>query len=684
MTSTIIEKTSKKSSILEAPAAATRFAASTEESTISEGLTLETALWVLLAVVALGMRVIGLSYAPLSEGEAGLAYEAWRFAGGESYDMSGGVFSPLVFNLDALFFALFSASDLTARIAQLFGGTALILAPWLLRPLLGRGQALAMSALLLVSPSVLFWSRQASGEIWAALCALLLVAGVARWWRWRRERDGMLAALALGVGLASAPGFWSVLAAGGLFWLWQGRNLSPSPTSRGNPSRLPNPERLPIEVPEEHPPEGGGNSEPLPKAESDGDLTRRERQAKKRQQKSKSKDEASAKAQSSSTKNKTQKKTASAKAARDTTKSTGLRYGSVALAAFVLTATGFLSNLQGLGAAFNLPVRWLLALFGLGPSLVMPFFFVVVLYEILPLLMATVGGVRMMGSFASGAEGEIAPLWARFGFLWVGITLIPATLTNSGWAAGVLFVTVPLTLLASRLVSDLIRNLFEEGRWIVDGLLMLLGLGLFVYFWINLASYIRDPQPFKIASLLIPPIAWVATSVVLASTYNLSEVRRGLGLTLLLLLTLISFTNSWGVSIERAADPREPLVVLPTSPSLETAAEQVTQISIERYRHPAKIPLGIQRTLGYAPRWYFRHFENITLVDGSHAGLPEASLLDSQQPPPPQADIGQRIWIGTSWQWPISEAVPFLRWLKMREEPAGIIERTAILYVILP
>ena len=75
--------------------------------------------------------------------------------------------------------------------------------------------------------------------------------------------------------------------------------------------------------------------------------------------------------------------------------------------------------------------------------------------------------------------------------------------------------------------------------------------------------------------------------------------------------------------------------------------------------------------------------ENVTLIDGSHAGLPEAALLDSEQAAPPSS-IGQRVWLGNDWQWPISEGVPLMRWLKTRDEPAGLIRRSAVLYVMLP
>lgn len=565
---------------------------------VAQVVTLENALWLLLGVAALGLRLVSLARWPLAEQEAALAYEAWRFVSGLPYDLGAAAASPLVFNLNALVFALFGASDGAARAAQAVAGTGLVLAPWLLRPLLGRGEALAMSFLLLLSPSLLFWSRQASGEIWGALFALLLVAGTARWLRWGASWDGLLAAFALGLGLASGPSFWSVLAAGALLLAWE----------RWRPQR----------------PTEGEDTPPLP----------------------------------------------------DALPLPPLSYGIVALVAFVLAATGFLTNLQGLGAALMLPIQWITRLFGAGSALVLPFFLVLLLYESLAVLVGVMGAVRLT---------ERAPRWAAFGLLWAGITLLPATLTNSGWAAGMVVIVVPAALLASALVADIGRRVAAEGTVGVDGLLMVLGLGMLVYFWINLSSYLSAPQAVKLVSMAVPVVALGLTSFLLALSYGNEAARRGLGLTILMLLAIVSLSSAWGLSVVRGADPREPLVVQPSDPNLRTGAAQLAQISIERYRDPAAIPLGIERNLGYAPRWYFRNFKTMTLVDGPSPSVPEAALLASEFAPRP-GDIGQRIWLRQRWEWPLAQApaTDLVRWLKLREHRQGLVTDSAVLFVSLP
>ncbi|MDQ4078136.1 MAG: hypothetical protein M3220_18055, partial [Chloroflexota bacterium] len=121
----------------------------------------------------------------------------------------------------------------------------------------------------------------------------------------------------------------------------------------------------------------------------------------------------------------------------------------------------------------------------------------------------------------------------------------------------------------------------------------------------------------------------------------------------------------------------------PSDADLRTGAERLAQISVERYRDPSAIPLGIQRTLGYAPRWYFRDFDTVTTVEGSHGALPEAVLLESNAPPPP-GRIGKRVWVGPEWQWGADSPQSLIRWLTLRaDKRIGITEREAVLYVTL-
>lgn len=557
--------------------------------------TLESLLWLFVALVALGLRIVQLGNLPLSEGESALAYEAWRFTTGATPDLNSSGLNPFAFNLTALLFYLFGASDAMARVGAVVGGTLLVCSAWLYRPLLGRGHALGMAFLLALSPSLLFFSRNGTGIIWGALYASLLVAAVVRWRQRQQWSDALLAAIALGLGFTADGGFWSVVVAGGIIALIASRR----PMSFGD------------EVP------------------------------------------------------------TSATPAIFSLRTPSLQLV-VAVVLFLLAATGFGTNLAGLGAALNQPVQWIVRLVASGTPLVLPFFFVVLLYELSLIIFGVWGGLRLL---------DQKPAWGLFAFIWLALTLVPASLFNSGWAGGMVYIALPLALLGGGVIARIGEELLTDGSWRIDGSTVLATVALVLYFWINFNLYLSAPDVIKLFSLAIPFVGGALGIAYLYTIHTPATALRASAFALLIILGIFTVANGWGLSINRANDPREPLVVQPADANLRTAAAELAQVSTERYRDAYRIPLGIQNSLGYAPRWYFRHFRDVVFIAGN-TDVPEAALLDVSTPP--AQGIGQKVFIGQNWQWTIGEPVGLLRWLKTRGESAGLSNREAVLYVRLP
>ena len=148
----------------------------TDQDQPTTRLTVEMALWILIAVVALVLRLARLDAAPLNSSEAREATLAWRAATGQG--MPGSGYSPLLFSANALLFALGGASDSLARLWPVLCGSGLALTPFLLRRRIGRMGALAAGAYLAFSPIALFASRQLDGAIVAALGVMLFLGGL--------------------------------------------------------------------------------------------------------------------------------------------------------------------------------------------------------------------------------------------------------------------------------------------------------------------------------------------------------------------------------------------------------------------------------------------------------------------------------------------------------------------------
>jgi hypothetical protein len=129
-------------------------------------LTREHFLWIIALLIAAVTRVVGLEL-PLSDSEARAALEALSTARGETAIL----LNPLHGFLQSLLFAVFGDGAWVSRIIGAIAGTALALLPYLARERLGRARALALAVLLALSPTLMFVSRQATGDVLAWMLA---------------------------------------------------------------------------------------------------------------------------------------------------------------------------------------------------------------------------------------------------------------------------------------------------------------------------------------------------------------------------------------------------------------------------------------------------------------------------------------------------------------------------------
>lgn len=122
---------------------------------------IETLLYGTFGLLALLTRFWDLSYRAQHHDESLHAYFSWLFAVGDGYVHDPLMHGPTLFHANALAYLLFGDNDYTARIWPAALGVALVLMPALLRGprLLGRWGALTCSALILFSPSLLYYTR---------------------------------------------------------------------------------------------------------------------------------------------------------------------------------------------------------------------------------------------------------------------------------------------------------------------------------------------------------------------------------------------------------------------------------------------------------------------------------------------------------------------------------------------
>lgn len=181
-------------------------------------LTVEQALYGLLFVGALAVRLTRLGAWPLDERELATALAAWRSVAGGAWRPT--LYSPLLYDVHLALFFLTRATDAAARMLPALAGAALVLTPYGLRGYLGRRGALLSAALLAVAPTWVYFSRRADWPILTALGVMALLLVAVRIGRTGDGRAWHIAAVALAAGMAAGPGLYTSLLTLGVLAVW--------------------------------------------------------------------------------------------------------------------------------------------------------------------------------------------------------------------------------------------------------------------------------------------------------------------------------------------------------------------------------------------------------------------------------------------------------------------------------
>ena len=167
-------------------------AASTTERPLFAWLTWEVALYGLILVLGLVLRLGLLEARIMDVPEAEQAGQAWQLATGGT---PAGRWSPLLLSGQALLFALFGASDTTVRLLPALAGSLIVLLPFFLRSRVGRVGALAAALALAISPTLVYSARTGDGATLLAFCAF---GALALWFAYREHKStGYLYAIAV-------------------------------------------------------------------------------------------------------------------------------------------------------------------------------------------------------------------------------------------------------------------------------------------------------------------------------------------------------------------------------------------------------------------------------------------------------------------------------------------------------
>ena len=133
----------------------------------------EHILYFLAFALALGVRLLNLGEAPLSDFEADWALQSLALARGEFVNLGA---QPGYIFLTTVFFSLFEDTNFTARLWSALAGSLLVLTPFAFRDRLGQKAGIIVAFGLALDPGMVALSRLAGGQMPAMTFTMLALA----------------------------------------------------------------------------------------------------------------------------------------------------------------------------------------------------------------------------------------------------------------------------------------------------------------------------------------------------------------------------------------------------------------------------------------------------------------------------------------------------------------------------
>jgi len=585
-------------------------------------LTVEFALYLLLMLIAAILRLYALGRQPLQEREAHLAVDAWRFYTGGAASIRG--HSPLLFNGNVLLYLLFGASDYVARLIPALAGSVMVGLPYLLRSYLGRRGALISAAILTFSPSFVFFSRQLQGDIIVSASALVLLVGIFGYIERRRDSHLCLLAGALALSLMAGGASYMLLLALGAFFL--GLSLYSRFGGGGESS-------LRVRV-------GLGNGRTLRYAAS---------------------------LRSAATQD---------TIFRPGSRQAWLKAGGIFAALILLVSTGLFINVQGLQATLDLLSGWLSQFPLLTDGQPWHYYLSLLMAYELPVFVFGLAGACYLAR---------RDLFSALLVCWFGASLILYSLMGTKPPSGLLQILLPLTLLAGKMIGELLNKIGEGERWVWDRLVLLISVPVIFHMIVQLAAFANPENPGEPRHLIMVFLSLFFLLCIIVITGALAVDWRGTlrigGLILLLILAGFMVQATWRLNYHRPGNPLEPLVERPTSPDIRNLVRMIEDTSNQRERERHTIDITV--TGGEDPllAWYLRSFPNLAVLSDSQSSLTPVVITPLGEPVSLPDYRGARFRLQSWWRAEGLAGHARLRWYLYREALSPPVHYEVVMWV---
>lgn len=360
--------------------------------------------------------------------------------------------------------------------------------------------------------------------------------------------------------------------------------------------------------------------------------------------------------------------------------------------AYVLAATTFLLNRDGLGVAFDLLGAWFATLSGFGP-VTAPLNYLLV-YEPLATIFGLAGIVLVFTYRGEEARGlEILRLFAvaaLFAFVWytAGAHKAPGDATA---------IVLPLILLAGWFIGNLLERAYADMRAsggsgsLMTGeipiFLMLLLLTALIYLQVGaflqqtrfspaLDAFYRVLVGGSGEASMLAAFATLAliTIFLLAVFVGLSIVLVGVGRTATLLalavcaiLLLGQLRAVWLLNFDTNEPLREILVTTQTPRHVRTLVRDLEWYSQLRHGDAHVMRIAADEQLGVVGHWYLRDFPKLMWTNQIERAADAQAIVSPAATPPPGNWMGQRYTLARAWSLGAASGLDVWKWFVLRQ-----------------
>jgi uncharacterized protein (TIGR03663 family) len=279
-------------------------------------------------------------------------------------------------------------------------------------------------------------------------------------------------------------------------------------------------------------------------------------------------------------------------------------------------------------------------------------------YETLTLVLGLAGlalAIRRMRKDGGDLLSVLLPFWVVFA---LAFSVVPGYRPASGlWIA-----LLPLTLAAGWAAEALYRQMQPAWKQPWMWALVAVSLGLAAAAYVQLVIYLGLPATAYLMRMAALGVLLISVYAMIWSWLGPQIPLRAAGLSVLILLVLLTVRTEVLLNYVRARDPVELIVGRTTAPDVLELAQSASKLSSQLQGDPRIMAWQVDETLEVPLGWYLRDFTDVRFVSRVPSNVDVAGIILRADAPAPAHYAGVRYRLHAVWPGGNVTLLDWLRW----------------------